>query len=101
MPTLSVAVSHTLGQEEAVQRLKDQFDVVKDKYGQQISDLQQQWNGNELGFRFAVLGIQVKGTVATDASEVKVAAELPYAAMLFKGTIEQQIRDELDKILAS
>ena len=100
MPTLSVAVSHTLGQEQAIQRLKEQFASIKGRFGEHVSDSAEEWDGNVLRYRFTALGIQVQGTVTSEDSEVKVTASLPLVAMPFKGRIEQQIRDELEKILA-
>ena len=100
MPTLSLRVPHALGQQEATARLKQRFREVQDRFGHNVSDLHQQWDGHVLGFGFTALGVRVEGTVTSGESEVSVAAELPLIAMPLKGTIEQQIRAELDKILA-
>ena len=99
MPTLTVDVPHTLGQQQATQRLKNQFGEVKDKFAHHVSDLVEKWDGHVLSFGFRALGVQVQGTVTSGESEVKVAAELPPAAMLFRRTIERQIRDQLGRIL--
>lgn len=100
MPSLSVNVPHSLGQEEATQRLKDGFQKVMDEFGQHISDFQEEWNGDTLGFSFKTFGSRIKGTVTATESEVKVDAGLPLAAMMVKGMIEQRIHDELGKVLA-
>ena len=100
MPTLNVHVPHTLGQEQAICRLKEQLGKAKNKFGQEVSDLEEEWDGNVLSFGFTTLGVKIRGTVTSAESEVKVAAKLPYAAMLFRGAIERQIRGELEKILA-
>ncbi|OHB78392.1 MAG: hypothetical protein A2V98_03300 [Planctomycetes bacterium RBG_16_64_12] len=100
MPSLTVAVPHALGRQEATGRLKEQFDHVKGRFGNEVSDLVQQWDGDLLSFGFKTFGIRIQGTVASGESEVKVTAELPYAAMLFRGAIEKQVRGELEKILA-
>ena len=100
MPTLTVAVPHALGQQEAVGRLKEQFGNVKDRFGDQVSDLEEAWDGDALRFGFKTYGIRVQGTVTVGDADVTVAAELPHAAMLFRGTIEKQIGSELEKMLA-
>jgi putative polyhydroxyalkanoate system protein len=100
MPSLSVAVPHVLGQEQATQRLKERFGQLKDRFGSSVSDLEEQWDGHALKYGFTTLGVRVRGSVTTDDSEVRVTAELPLLAMAFKGTIETQIRDELAKVLA-
>jgi hypothetical protein len=57
-------------------------------------------DGNTATFEFKAMGFSVKGKVVVEPSEVKVDAQLPMAAALFKGTIEQQLRSELGKMLA-
>jgi len=99
MATVNIAIPHDLGQEEATRRLQARFHTVKDQFGGQISDLEEEWAPNGLKFGFRVLGLKVSGSVASEPSEVQVAAELPMAAMMFKSTLEQQIRAELSKML--
>jgi putative polyhydroxyalkanoic acid system protein len=99
MPSLNLEVPHALDQEEATRRLKDRFGQIKEKHAGQISDLEERWNGNTLDFSFKTFGIRVKGTAVSGPSEVKVQTQLPLAAMMFKGTIEQQLGDELRSLL--
>ena len=42
----------------------------------------------------------VSGTVAVEPDQVKMDAELPFAAMFFKGVIEQRLRHEVGSLLA-
>ncbi len=99
MPSLNLDVPHTLDQEEATRRLKDRFGEIKEKFAGQFSDLEERWDGNTLDFSFKTFGMLVKGTTTSGPSEVKVRAKLPMAAMMFKGTIEQQLGDELRSLL--
>ena len=46
------------------------------------------------------MGMGVTGTIHVEDASVKLNAELPLAAMLFKGSIERQIRQELSGLLA-
>lgn len=100
MPQLSLEIPHALGQAEAAQRLKDHFDAVRGMYESQVSNLNHQWDGHTFTFGFHALGMKIDGTVAVEPAKVAVAASLPMAAMLFKRTIEDRIRQEVDKILA-
>jgi hypothetical protein len=38
--------------------------------------------------------------VTVEPNEVKLHGVLPFAAMMFKGKIEQTVREELEKLLA-
>jgi len=100
MPRVTLETPHALDQEEAVKRLKKKSDVVKEAFGSQVNDLRDEWNGNTLSFAFKVLGMSVSGTLEVEASLVRLVANLPLAAMMFKGKIEQQAREELGALLA-
>ena len=99
MPRLSVGVPHSLGQEEAVRRLKDHSAGAKERFGEHVRDVREEWEGNVLRFGFTAFGFRIEGTLTSGESEVRVDAKLPLVAMPLKGTIEQQIRDQLGKIL--
>ena len=45
------------------------------------------------------MGMSISGTVAVEPDRVKLDASLPFAAVMFKGMIEQQIRKEIDGLL--
>ena len=96
MPKLSMDIPHSLGQEEATQRLKKQLETVRGT----ANDLHEQWDGNTMTFRLDAMGMKIEGTMAVEASVVRVHVDLPFAAMMVKGMIEQRMRQELTKILA-
>ena len=100
MPHLTMEVPHALGQAEAVGRLKQQFDLAHEAYRSHISDLHQEWTDSTLTFSFRVVGMSISGTLAVEDAAVALEAELPLAAVVFRGMIEQQIHEELDRVLA-
>lgn len=100
MPKLTLAVSHQLGRDESVRRLKERFSQIKQEYAGRFSDLVEEWDGDNLSFSLSTYGMKLRGRVRPDAAEVKVDVELPLAAMMFKGAIERQMRDEMTRILS-
>ena len=46
------------------------------------------------------MGMAVSGTVAVEQQCVRLAVDLPFAALFAKGMIEDRIRHELGKLLA-
>ncbi len=100
MPHLTIEVPHALDQAEAVRRLKEQFRLAQETYQSHLSDLEEEWTDNTLRFSFRAVGMRIAGTLAVEASLVRIAVELPLAASLFKGLIQQQVCEELGKILA-
>jgi hypothetical protein len=99
MPQITMNTAHSLGREEAARRLKEKFGAVRSKYGAHVNNLQEKWTDHTFSFGFKAMGMGVTGTVHVEDASVKLNADIPLAAMLFKGTIEQQIRQELSGLL--
>jgi hypothetical protein len=100
MPKVAFSVPHELGQQEAHDRINGFLPKVQEYYKDQIKDLDQSWVDNVLNFGFKTMGMGVKGTVTVEESEVKFSQDLPFAAMMFKGKIEKQTREQLEKLLS-
>jgi hypothetical protein len=101
MPQLTVEVPHALGKEEAMRRIQMHSDFARGMYGSQVSDLQEQWNENVLTFGFRAMGMKVAGTLTVEEALVRLLTELPWAAMMFKGMIDQRVRQDLGRILGA
>ncbi len=100
MPSLTMTLPHNLGAEEATERLKQFFQKLKERHQDKVSNLEEQWNGNVLSYAFSTFGFNIKGELTVEPNEVKINGSLPFAAMMFKGKIEQTVREELEKRLA-
>lgn len=100
MPKMTLAVPHMLGREGATERLQGFLARVKERHQDRVSNIQEQWSDGILTFSFSTYGFKIKGSVTVEESEVQLDGDLPFAAMMFKGKIEQGIRDELAKVLA-
>jgi putative polyhydroxyalkanoate system protein len=100
MPRISIQTPHALATEEAKKRVETLLEKVKHRYQSQVSDLQEAWDGDNLGFQFTTYGFKIKGKLDVRPDQVNIDGEIPFAAMMFKGRIEQTIRDELAKLLA-
>ena len=99
MPKLSVQVPHTFSQDEAQQRLERFAEMLQSRFQGQVSELEQSWEGNTLRFRFKTFGIPLSGGITVTDSELNLAGDLPFSAMMFKGKIESTIREELEKLM--
>lgn len=100
MPGFRIDVPHQLGQEAATERLRGFLDNVRERYQSQVSDLEESWSDDTLSYSFKTYGFKIKGAATVAAEVVTLQADLPFAAVAFKGKIEQSIREELEKILA-
>lgn len=99
MPSFSTQVAHNLGQSQATERLKSFIDNVRGHYQDQISDMSGAWNGHVLDFSLTTFGLTIKGKLTVEDAVARVAGQLPLAAALFRGQIEQSIAAEMEKAL--
>jgi hypothetical protein len=101
MPTLNITVPHELAQAEATERLKKKQAEIKEQHTYTVTDLKETWTTPDtLDFAFKILGFSLTGSVKSLESSVQIAVVLPAAALLIKGTIESQVRRELEQVLS-
>ena len=99
MPRLNMAVNHALEPTEVVDRLKRFLDMVRRQYESQLSDYEENWSEQSGSFRFRAMGFKIDGNVVVEAEEVRIDGSLPLAALMFKGKIEETIRQQLERVL--
>lgn len=100
MPKLNMTVLHRLTQDEAATRIKGLLNEVKAQFADKISDLHEEWDSNTGKYSFSAMGFPVSGTVAVKATQVEIAGDLPFAAILFKKKIEDTIKDRAETLFA-
>jgi|YNPBryunderm2012_1023409.scaffolds.fasta_scaffold03852_4 hypothetical protein len=100
MSSISVAVPHQLDPQEATARIQSALAEALRTYQDRLEQASFQWADRVLTYRFQTMGVAVHGTLRVEPAQVVVAAELPAFAGLFRGMIEQQIRDRLSELLA-
>ena len=99
MPKINVTVAHQLGQQAAADRLRSFLSRLKEKHQDQVGNLQEEWSDNSLKFGFKSFGFQFQGTGSVSDTDAKIDLDIPFAAMMFKGKIEGEIRDALTRVL--
>jgi hypothetical protein len=99
VPKFQLDVPHQLGADEAKSRLERFIDMMKGKMEEKVSDLNQGWVGNTLNFGFKTFGIKINGAIDVRDDSLHVAGDLPFTAMMFKGKIESEIREQLGRLM--
>ncbi|MFA5393346.1 MAG: polyhydroxyalkanoic acid system family protein [Candidatus Ratteibacteria bacterium] len=98
MSTIDITVAHCFSQDEALRRTRGLLERIQKQFAGAINDLQQEWNGNTGTFGFSVMGLSISGKLYVEPSEVKLTADLPFAAVFFKDKIESVIREQLENL---
>ena len=101
MPGFSTEVPHNLGKQAAIEKLRGFADRVQEKYKDQVSSMTGQWTDNVLNFALTTYGFTISGVLTVEEQLAKLDAQLPFAALAFKGKIEQSFASEIKKALAS
>ncbi|HCK41353.1 MAG: hypothetical protein CMJ72_04590 [Planctomycetaceae bacterium] len=99
MPKLDLEIPHQLSADEAKDRLTQFTEALQSKFQDQVSDLEQSWEGNDLIFGFKTFGIKIEGKISSLDNKLVLDGELPFAAMMFKGKIESEIREQLERLV--
>jgi len=99
VPKINFEIPHTLSAEEAKQRLQRFAESLQAKFQDQVSELDQSWEGDALAFGFKTYGIKIQGKIEVLDDRLAVDVDLPFSAMMFKGKIESEIRQQLERLL--
>lgn len=99
MPKFTVEIPHTHAAPDAKARLERFVEMLQSEHGEKVSDLSQSWVGNTLSFGFKTFGIKIAGTIEALDNLLRVTGDLPFTAMMFKGKIESEIKQQLTRLL--
>ena len=100
MPTIKLSVPHRLGADEAKKRIQKMAAEGKQQFGQMLSDVEENWNGNNASLRFKAMGMSVSGRLEVAEADVQVEIDLPFAALPFKGRMKQELRNRAQALLS-
>jgi len=100
MPSFNTEVKHQLGKDEARNRLQKLLEQVRQQYSDFVTELEGQWDDNVLTFSLKTYGFKIDGTLTVEDHLAQLSGNLPFAALAFRGKIEQSIVSELRRELS-
>ena len=100
MPGFSTEVTHQLNKSEALGRLQGFLEEVRVRYKDLVTEYQGDWAENILNFSLTTYGFTINGTLTVSDDMVNIEGKLPFAAVAFRGKIEQSIAEELRRELS-
>jgi hypothetical protein len=96
---LVVTISHNLGKDAAMARLKFGLHNAHSKFGQFISIQDETWIDNRLQFRVSALAQSVSGTIDVFDDHVRLEVLLPWLLSKIADAIQPLIRREATLLL--
>lgn len=101
MATFNVVVDHQVERDIAVTRLRRFSDRMKEEVAVEITELEETWDDSgNLNFSFKALGFTISGSMVTCATQVTIMGSIPFAAVPFRGAIENQIAEKVKEAVA-
>jgi hypothetical protein len=91
---LVIRISHHLGKEEALRRLKSGLGNVQKQFANLLTVQEQTWIGDRVDFRFGALGQYATGTIAVEEDYVELTVLLPWLLARFAEKLSPLIRDQ-------
>ncbi len=96
MAKFNVVVDHQGEREEAVTKLRQLTERMREEIVVEVTEIKETWDDSgNLDFSFKALGFKVSGSMVTCASKVTIMGSLPFAALPFRGAIESQIAEKI------
>lgn len=81
---VSITISHELGREAALRRLRDGLDRIRDKLGMvKMQLVEEEWSGNAVQFGVAAMGYTVRGRLEVEDTLVRIEVMLPWVLAVF------------------
>ncbi len=100
MPKIDLSVPHQLEQEEAKRRIAGLIAESRSRFGGEVSNMDESWNGFAHAFSFKAKGFSVSGKLDVQPAQVLIELQLPWAAYPLKGRIENEILTRARELLA-
>ena len=97
---MEIRRDHNMTMDSAVQLANQILPEFIEKAGDNVSNIQQQWDGNVLRFAFQAHGMNIKGTLLVTDDEIIIESELPFMARPFEGVVRSAIELKLDTLLS-
>lgn len=99
MPAIDFTLPHNFEPDEVVSRLKSFLSKVRERDDAKFQLKSEAWEGHDLKCSFSSFGFAMDADMQVLPKELKFHLNIPFAAIMFKGQIEQRLRDELGKLL--
>lgn len=81
---VTITISHDLGREGALARLRGGIERIRDKLGMvRMQLVEESWEGDTLRFGVAALGQTVQGRIEVEDALVRVEVMLPWLLAVF------------------
>ena len=101
MASAKISVPHRLTQAEALARIKRMLGELRERYGSQMSDFEEEWNDTTGRLSFKALSFRIQAEIKALPATVDLEVQFPFAALPFKGTIMTKVTEAANSLLSA
>jgi Putative polyhydroxyalkanoic acid system protein (PHA_gran_rgn) len=91
---LVVSISHSLGREEALRRIKSGIAAARANYSTLLTFHEETWTGDRLAFNVSAIGQHAAGLIDVAEDYVRLEVTLPWLLAKFAEKVTPAIRKE-------
>ena len=88
---MKMSLPHGKTKTEATERLKDHSPKLISSFGSNVSDIQQEWQDNNLIVSFRILSFDVHGRLSVGEETVELDVSLPFIARPLERTLREKV----------
>lgn len=96
----NVVVPHQLSSDEALGRIKDLLADLRNMYSTQVSDVQEDWQGNLCQFSLKMFVFKIAGSIMVGSNTVEVRGKMPLGTGKYEGKVRSMIEQRAKILLA-
>ena len=97
--TVTVTISHRLGKDEAIRRIKEGFARTSGQLGSMLAIEQQTWTGDTLRFRIRALGQTAAASIEVLEDSLRIDVSLPWLLAKAANRLLTVLRQEATQLL--
>lgn len=95
-----VTVPHQLSQDEALSRIKSLVADLKSQYGNQVSNVTENWHDNACDFSMKLKMFKLSGSILVDDKSAQIRGSMPPGTGRFEGKAKSLIEERAKKLLS-
>ena len=95
-----VSVPHQLSKEEALSRIKSLVDDLKAQYGNQVSNVSENWTDDRCDFSLKMKMFKISGTIEVNDSTAEIRGTMPPGTGRFEGKAKALIEQGAKRLLS-
>jgi hypothetical protein len=96
---MEITVKHKLSFQEAISRMKDLEQRLKQEYKDELQQVEVNWNDNRADVILKAMGMKAKGYMLVEEDRIYMNIKLPLILSTFKTELQNEIVKVLNEIL--